>query len=95
LQGNYSALLADYDSLETTYNSLNQTYTLLQTEVNNLHQRENVLTAELNNTRNAMYVFIASTIALIALIFYIKKKKPEPYIVLRKETVALKPEQQQ
>lgn len=95
LQGNYSALSADYDSLETTYNSLNQTYTFLQTEVNNLHQRENALTAELNNTRNAMYVFIASTIALIVLILYIKKKKPEPYIVLRKETVALKPEQQQ
>ena len=31
------------------------------------------------------------TIALIILIIYLKKKKPEPYVVIRKETVAVKP----
>lgn len=37
-----------------------------------------------------MYLFIGTTTAMIVLVMYIKKKKPEPYIVIRKETVAVK-----
>jgi hypothetical protein len=47
--------------------------------------------AQPNNTGNLTYLFIGTTVALIVLITYIKKKKPEPYIVIRKETVAVKP----
>jgi hypothetical protein len=42
-------------------------------------------------TRNGVYVLVAVTVALAALIIYNKKKKSEPYVVLRKETVTLKP----
>ncbi len=84
LQATHESLLYSYDSLEADYNSLNQTYTTLENEINDLH-------AQLNNTRTLTYLFIGITIALVALIIYIKKKKPEPYIVIRKETVALKP----
>ena len=84
LQATYESLQSSYDSLEADYNSLNQTYTTLENEINDLH-------AQLNNTRTLTYLFIGTTIALIALIIYIKKKKPEPYIVIRKETVAVKP----
>jgi len=84
LQASYNSLLSSYNSLEADYNSLNQTYATLENEINDLR-------AQLNNTRNLMYLFIGTTIALIVLIIYIKKKKPEPYIVIRKETVAVKP----
>jgi len=84
LQATYESLQSSYDSLEADYNQLNQTYTTLENEINDLR-------AQLNNTRNLTYLLIGTTIALIALIIYIKKKKPEPYIVIRKETVAVKP----
>ena len=84
LQASYNSLLSSYDSLEAGYNSLNQTYTTLENEIKDLR-------AQLNNTRNLMYLLIGTTIALIVLIIYIKKKKPAPYIVIRKETVAVKP----
>jgi hypothetical protein len=37
-----------------------------------------------------MYLFIGTTTAMSVLVMYIKKKKPESYIVIRKETVAVK-----
>jgi len=40
---------------------------------------------------NLTYLFVGTTIALIILIIYLKKKKPEPYVIIRKETVAVKP----
>lgn len=80
----YNSLQANYSSLGTTYNSLNQTYTTLRTQVN-------ALTTDLNISRALTYLLIAVTVALAVLIIYLKRKKAEPYIVLRKETVALKP----
>lgn len=91
LKASYDSLLSSYNSLEADYNSLNQTYITLENEINDLQQRIDASKIELNNTRNLMYLFIGTTIALIALIIYVKKKKPEPYIVIRKETVAVKP----
>jgi hypothetical protein len=87
----YDALKASYDSLQGNYKTLNQTYDALKAEINNPGSTVVALNTELSTTRYLMYAFIAVTIALVALIVYVKKKKPEPYIVVRKETVALKP----
>ncbi len=91
LQASYNSLLSSYYSLEANFNSLNQTYTTLENEINNLRQKTDASKIEIINTRNLTYLFIGTTIALIVLIIYIKKKKPEPYVVIRKETVAVKP----
>jgi hypothetical protein len=90
LQATYNSLLSSYYSLEANFNSLNQTCTTLENEINNLRQKTDASKIEIINTRNLTYLFIGTTIALIILIIYIKKK-PEPYVVIRKETVAVKP----
>jgi hypothetical protein len=91
LQASYDSLLSSYYSLEANFNSLNETYTTLENEINNLRQKTEASKIDIINTRNLTYLFVGTTIALIVLIIYIKKKKPEPYVVIRKETVAVKP----
>jgi len=91
LQTTYNSLLSSYYSLEANFNSLNQTYITLENEINNLRQKTDASKIEIINTRNLTYLFVGTTIALIILIIYLKKKKPEPYVVIRKETVAVKP----
>jgi len=91
LQSTYDSLHISYISLEANFNSLNQTCTALENEINNLRQKTESSKIETINTRNLTYLFVATTIALIILIIYLKKKKPEPYVVIRKETVAVKP----
>jgi len=91
LQATYNSLLSSYYSLEANFNSLNQTCTTLENEINNLRQKTDASKIEIINTRNLTYLFVGTTIALILLIIYLKKKKPEPYVVIRKETVAVKP----
>ncbi len=88
---NYDALKVSYDSLEENYKTLNQTYHALKAETTNPGFAIDALNTELTTTRILLYSFVAVIVALMALIVYIKKKKPEPYIVVRKETVALKP----
>jgi hypothetical protein len=90
-KANYDALKASYDSLEASYKTLNQTYHALKAENDDLGNTISAPDTELTMTRNLVYAFIAVTVALVALVIYIKKKKPEPYIVIRKETVALEP----
>jgi hypothetical protein len=90
-QSNYNSLLSSHYLLEANYNSLNQTCKTLENEIDDLHQKTDSSKIEIINTRNLTYLFVGITIALIALIIYIKKKKPEPYVVIRKETVAVKP----
>jgi prefoldin subunit 5 len=91
LQSTYDSLHISYISLEASFNSLNQTCTSLENEINNLRQKTESSKIEIINTRNLTYLFVGTTIALILLIIYLKKKKPEPYVVIRKETVAVKP----
>jgi len=91
LEATYNSLLSSYYSLEANFNSLNQTFTTLENEINNLRQKTDASKIEIVNTRNLTYLFIGTTIALIILIIYLKKKEPEPYVVIRKETVAVKP----
>ena len=90
LQGNYSTLLASISSLETDYESLNQTYTLLVQETGIMQQSNDALSADLNKTLIIMSIPIVAVAIAIALLIYMKRKGPEPYIVVRKETVALK-----
>jgi type IV secretory pathway component VirB8 len=40
-----------------------------------------------------MFIFIIAVAALIAFIVYIKRKKQEPYVVIRKETVNVNPDE--
>ena len=103
------ALQLDYDSLNSTnnsvqasfgllreaYGSLNGTYTALKAEVNGLAQRANSSENSLNVDRVVMFIFLMAVVGLIALIIYLKKKEPEPYVVIRKETVAVNPEENQ
>jgi len=63
LQGNYTSLQISYNSLQGLCDSLNSTYTNLM--------------GELNNIRNLMYIFIATTIILIATTIYLAIRKPK------------------
>lgn len=103
----YNALQADYDLLNSTfyrvqgnytglqavYDALNQTYTDLLSDLNNLQERISDSESDLNTGRIVMFIFIVTVACLIALIIYIKKKETEPYVVIRKETVAMKPDE--
>ena len=104
----YNALQADYDSLNSTryslqanyttlqavYDELNQTYNDLLTELNDLKQRITRSENDLNTDRILMFIFIVTVACLIAFIVYLKRKKEEPYVVIRKETVAMKPDEE-
>jgi hypothetical protein len=101
LEGNYTSLNStnsdlqtNYTSLETIFSALNQTYTELQGELNDLQQRTTSSENAVGTDRIVMLIFLVAVACLIALIIYIKRKQPEPYVVIRKETVALKPDKE-
>jgi type IV secretory pathway component VirB8 len=81
--------------LESSYALLNQTYTALQNEIENMINRISSSENALNVDRVVMFIFIAAVASLIALVIYLKRKEPEPYVVIRKETVALEQEEKQ
>jgi hypothetical protein len=97
LQANYDSLnsthyslQANYTSLQGVYDALNKTYTELGADLTDLQQSsENALSTD----RIVMFIFVVAVACLIALIIYIKRKEPEPYVVIRKETVAVKPDE--
>jgi predicted nuclease with TOPRIM domain len=86
LQGNYTNLYGNYTSLQTDYDELNQAYTALLAE---LTRSVN----DLNSDKIVMFIFIVAVAALVAFIVYLKRKQQEPYLVIRKETVSVKPEE--
>ena len=100
----YNTLFADYNflnfthynlqtnftSLQTVYDELNQTYTSLEAKSNGLLQDITNGENALNSDRIIMSIFVGTVALLIAFIIYIKRKKPEPYVVIRKETVSVK-----
>jgi hypothetical protein len=97
LQSNFDSLnstrysvQASYDSLNNTYGSLNQTYFNLKMEANELNQTRIDLQNALSSDRIIMFIFIMTLVILIVIIAYIKRKKTEPYMVIRKETVTMK-----
>jgi hypothetical protein len=87
-------LQASYNTLQTIYEGLNQTYTDLQTELATLQQRINDSVSELSIDRIVMFIFTVVVAALIAFILYLKRKKEEPYVVIRKETVSMKSDEE-
>jgi predicted nuclease with TOPRIM domain len=88
------SLQASYDTLQTIYKGLNQTYTELQNEFASLQERFSVSEGALNSDRIVMFIFIVAVAALIAFIIYLKRKKEEPYVVIRKETVSMKSDEE-
>ena len=89
LQESFDSLMRSYSDLQEQHNSLNSTYSNLLTSYNNLLTSYNSLYAsynelisrqediinELNTNRNLMYVFIATTIILIATTVYFVVRK--------------------
>jgi hypothetical protein len=84
LQGNLTLLQADYFSL-------NETYTNLQNEINTLQRDYDVSQETITTDRILMTLFIIILVSLIVLIIYLRNKQKEPYVVIRKETVSMKP----
>lgn len=84
------SLQANYTSLQAVYDTLNQTYTELGADLNDLQQRITDSESALGADRIVMFIFIVAVACLIAFIIYIKRKETEPYVVIRKETVAVK-----
>ncbi len=80
----------DYDSLEANYTALKQTYDALKVDSNSLRTAIDKRDNELIMSRYSMYVLIVVVVALLALVVYLKKGKSDPYVIFRKETVALK-----
>jgi len=88
------SLQTSYDTLQAIYNGLNQTYSDLQTEFTTLQQRINDSVGELNIDRIIMFIFTVAVAGLIVFIIYLKRKKEEPYVVIRKETVSMKSDEE-
>ena len=94
LQRNYNDLnttrydlLANYNTLWTVYTALNDTYTELKNDLKSLQKDFNTSEGTVGADRVVMFIFIVTLAALIVFIVYIKRKKQEPYLVIRKETV--------
>ncbi len=86
-------LQASYNTLNTVYDALNDTYFKLQDDLNSLQKRFNTSEETVSTDRVVMFIFIVTLAALIAFIVYIRRKKQEPYVVIRKETVSMKEEE--
>jgi predicted nuclease with TOPRIM domain len=87
VQGNFTALQALYDELNETYDNLVTIRDTLQTDLANS-------TSALNNDRIMMFIFVTALAALIVFIIYLKRGKEEPYVVIRKETVKMKSDEE-
>ncbi len=83
---NYTALKTSYETLETDFRALNQSYYSLMEE----KEFRNTV-ADLAVTKTILYVLVVIVLALVALIIY-RKISSKPYVILRKETVSMKPD---
>jgi uncharacterized protein YdcH (DUF465 family) len=102
----YTMLLEEYDTLNSTsadlegnytellnlYNLLNEDSISLQIEIDDLIIQKEIYENSLETDRNLMVIFIIILVSLIGLIIYLRNKQKEPYVVIRKETVSVKPE---
>jgi predicted nuclease with TOPRIM domain len=101
LRTGYSSLNDTYYSLQTEFNklqidgsSLNQTYNNLQTAFAELQERFTDSESAVGLGNVVMFIFIVVVAALIAFIVYIKRKQENPYLVIRKETVSMKSDEE-
>jgi len=86
VQGNYTFLQGNFTGLQAVYDALNQTYNNLLSDLNDLQGAADI-------DKIVMFIFVVTVACLVAFIIYIKRKQPEPYVVIRKETVAMKPDE--
>ncbi|MGW8289067.1 MAG: hypothetical protein ACWGNP_02230, partial [Candidatus Bathyarchaeia archaeon] len=95
---NLGDLQKDYDELNATNTALNQTYLNLLTELSDLESQltdsESARESETNIGNIIMFIFVVAVAILIAFVAYIKRKQDAPYIVIRKETVQLEPDEE-
>jgi predicted nuclease with TOPRIM domain len=89
LNGTYYMLQTDYSNLQIARGTLNQTLNTLQAAFDELQGRFTDSENALNSDRVVMFIFVVTVAALIAFIVYLKRKKEEPYVVIRKETVSM------
>jgi predicted nuclease with TOPRIM domain len=87
LQGNFTKLQGNFTSLKTDYDALEKTY-------EDLSERNTRSESALDVNRIVMFIFVVAVAALIVFIVYLKRKKQEPYVVIRKETVSMKSEEE-
>jgi predicted nuclease with TOPRIM domain len=83
VQGNYNNLKVNLTDLQDFFDELNQTYAELLNDRNNLQNAVDI-------DRVTMFIFTLGVAALVFFIIYLKRKKQEPYVVIRKETVSMK-----
>ena len=86
LQTNFTSLKSDANELYSALTLLNDTYLAAQEDLKQLNQ-------ELTADKIVMFVSVTAVALLIALVVYIKRKEKEPYVVIRKETVAMRPDE--
>ena len=94
LNSTYYSLQEDNEALEDGYSLLNQTYINLKTQLADLQENYDVSEGAVNSYRVVMFMCVVAVGSLIALIVYLKRKKEEPYVVIRKETVNMKSDEE-
>jgi hypothetical protein len=77
LLADYYMKLANYSSLSTSYDSLSTSYDSLQSNNDKLTTSHNAIIGELGSTRNLGYVFMATTMFLLATAVYFAVRKPK------------------
>lgn len=95
LESSYEALLSEHNSLIIAYDSLQENCTSLEKEVDDLKKTISELQSDDDNDRIIMQVLLIAVVGLVALVIYVKRKKQEPYLVIRKEDVSLNKEKQE
>jgi type IV secretory pathway component VirB8 len=66
----------------------------LKTQLADLQENYDVSEGAVNSYRVVMFMCVVAVGSLIALIVYLKRKKEEPYVVIRKETVNMKSDEE-
>ena len=105
LQRNYNhlndttnELRANLTDLQTFYDELNENYTILLNDFDKLSEDFNVTEdryiSETGIDKIVMVIFITAVAILIVFIVYIKNKQKDPYLVIRKETVSMKSDEE-
>jgi len=74
----YSDLESMYNGLASKYNSLSEDYNSTNRDLNELKATQGATVLELTATRNYMYIFAASTLALAALIVFLIALRRRP-----------------
>jgi hypothetical protein len=83
-----------YETLRTDYITLNQTNNNLETQLADLQGQFTDSQGAVGVGNIVMFIFVIAVAILIAFIIYIRRKQEEPYLVIRKETVNMKSDEE-